>query len=165
MHANERMLRALARVSARAVLHVARRFAPVLDAGIVDEGGCAYLAYCRARVALPAGPDETGRECWVNSLHVEDWYRTHVLLAALGFSDAVFALWEKQHGRRDGLVCLISKNRVAGSARHAVVWKMHRHRPGQDWLAADLSGYDDAVLELTSCNDITLVKGRLCLRA
>ncbi|WP_308721413.1 hypothetical protein [Komagataeibacter xylinus] len=41
---------------------------------------------------------------------------------------------------------------------------MHRHRPGQDWLAPDLSGYDDAVLELTSRNDIALVKAQLCLR-
>ncbi|MGY6770849.1 hypothetical protein [Komagataeibacter sp. NFXK3] len=137
MRANERMLRTLARVPAHATLQVARRFAPVLDAGIVNEGECTYLAYCRARTALPAGkasPDGTGRECWVNCLHVEDWYRTHVLLAALGFSDAVFALWEKQQGSGDGLVCLISKSRVAGSARQAVVWKMHRHRPGHDWL-------------------------------
>ena len=61
MRVNERMQRALARVPARAVLHVARRFGPVLDAGIVNEEGCIYLAYCRARVALPAGLDETGR--------------------------------------------------------------------------------------------------------
>ena len=88
-----------------------------------------------------------------------------MLRAALAFSDAVFALWEKQHGTRAGLVCLISQNRVAGSARHAVVWKMHRHRPGHDWLGEDLSGYDDAVLELTSRDDITLVKERLFLRA
>ncbi|MBV1831495.1 hypothetical protein HNW77_11430 [Komagataeibacter sp. AV436] len=165
MRANERMLRALARVPARAVLRVARRFAPVLDAGLVDEGGCTYLAYCRARVAWPAGLDETGRECWVNSLHVEDWYRTHVLLAALAFSDAVLALWEKRQGRPEGLVCLISQSRVAASRRQAVVWKMHRQRPGHDWLAPDLSGYDDAVLELASRDDIALVKARLCQRA
>ncbi|AQU87871.1 hypothetical protein B0W47_10745 [Komagataeibacter nataicola] len=73
MRANERMLRALARAPARNLLHVARRFTPVLDAGFSYEGECAYLAYCRARMTLPAGLDETGRECWVNSLHVEDW--------------------------------------------------------------------------------------------
>ncbi|QHC35255.1 hypothetical protein [Komagataeibacter xylinus] len=174
MRANERMLRALARVSAFTTLRVARRFAPVLGAGILREGGCVYLAYCRARTALPAGLsglDETGRECWVNSVYVEDWYRTHVLLAALMLSDAVFALWEKQQDRRDGLVCMISKSRMAASTRQAVVWKMHRHRhrhrhrPGHDWLAEDLSGYDDAVLELTSRADIAFVKERLCLRA
>ncbi|AQU87872.1 hypothetical protein B0W47_10750 [Komagataeibacter nataicola] len=88
-----------------------------------------------------------------------------MLLAALEFSAVVFALWEEQQGRRDGLVCLISKSRVAGSRRQAVVWKMHRHRPGHVWLGEDLCGYDDAVLELTSRDDIASVKDRLYLRA
>jgi hypothetical protein len=69
------MNRAMQRRTSQAL--PARRLDPglqqVLDAGFVERDDCVFLA-AEARSACEAGVlDRTGREAFVNHVHVEDW--------------------------------------------------------------------------------------------
>jgi hypothetical protein len=110
----------------------------VLDAGFVEEKGCVLLASkARSSAFASATEDETGYECFINHLHVEDLgealeiaRRLHKVLAE-GFTSSFVVI-------------------VAYDGREATV-RFHRLRAGQRWLSENLEGYlDEGIVALDS---------------
>ena len=117
----------------------------VLNEGLVYSDGCVLL---RSQLKLTQAnvrkqfQDDTGYECFVNHVHLED---------ILASSDICFLL-EQALVFADELVVLKSSigvseplEYIVGSNDDELTVRFHVLRPGQSWLAADLEGYEDAV--------------------
>jgi hypothetical protein len=110
----------------------------ILDAGFVEEKGCVLLAAkARGSAFDPSNEDETGYECFINHLHVED------LGEALEFARRLQKALA--HAFTGSFVVV-----VAYDGREATV-RFHRLRADQTWLSENLEGYlDDGVAVLDS---------------
>jgi hypothetical protein len=100
----------------------------VLDAGFVEEKGCVLLASkARGSAFARDTEDETGYECFINHLHVQD------LGEALEFARLLHkALVDAFMG---SFVVI-----VAYDGREATI-RFHRLRADQTWLSENLEGY------------------------
>jgi hypothetical protein len=115
------------------------KLSSVLDAGFVEEKGCVLLA-ARARVSAfdPTNEDETGFECFINHLHLED------LGEALEFARRLNkALADAFAGN---FVVIVSYD-----GREATV-RFHRLRADQTWLSENLEGYLDEGIAVLDSN-------------
>jgi hypothetical protein len=111
----------------------------VLDAGFVEEKGCVLLASkARGSAFARATEDETGYECFINHLHVED------LGEALEFARL---LHKALADAFTGSFVVI----VAYDGREATV-RFHRLRAGQTWLSENLEGYLDEGIAVFDSN-------------
>lgn len=118
----------------------------VADRGFKLVGGC-YILYALSstnnNASIADFGDETGYECFVNSLHVEDYSNGILLPQALKFVERIFVVWSEANPGRT-LVAIISAD--DGS----VVVRFHLAREGQVWLGEDLERYEDAILAVSS---------------
>ncbi len=111
----------------------------VLAAGFVEETGCVLLASkARGFAFARANEDETGYECFINHLHVED------LGEALEFARLLHKALADVFG---GSFVVI----VAYDGREATV-RFHRLRADQTWLSENLEGYLDEGIAVLDSN-------------
>ncbi|MDB4971529.1 MAG: hypothetical protein JWN44_7218, partial [Myxococcales bacterium] len=118
-------------------------------ARLVDEGfetmdGCVVFRRLAKRMSTTKSsdfPDRTGRECFVNHLHVEDYTtaKDALELAATGFAFAK-RLEEALRSRGEHFIIIVSSDAESCSVR------FHKARDGESWLADDLDGYGDEAL-------------------
>ncbi|WP_057470826.1 hypothetical protein [Rhizobium sp. Root1203] len=134
------MRKLLSEVAGRPPLH------PELKAlaagGFTAKSGCQFLSALLQNsksVTRKDFPDAVGLECFVNSVHIDDYDVTDPLLQAIVFVEEVLRAW-KATGSDYILVAIIS------SEENNVVVKFHLKRDGQRWLAEDLDRYLDAIL-------------------
>ena len=100
----------------------------VLDAGFVEEKGCVLLASkARGSAFARATEDETGYECFINHLHVNN------LAEALEFARQLKNALAKRF--TDVFVVIVSFD-----GREATV-RFHKLRAGQIWLNTNLEAY------------------------
>jgi hypothetical protein len=110
----------------------------VLVAGFVEKKGCVLLASEAPDSAFPRATtqDETGYECFINHLHVEN------LAEALEFARRLNrALAERFTA---SFVVIVSFD-----GREATV-RFHKLRAGQTWLSENLEGYLEGIAVLDS---------------
>ena len=120
----------------------------LLDEGFVEQDRCLLFRRFAKRLATSSAsdfPDKTGREAFVNHLHIDDYADVSgaPALAALGvsFAERLSAALSKLN---EQCVVIVSTDDVSCSVR------FHRRRDGEAWLADDLESYRDdgiAVLE------------------
>jgi len=111
----------------------------VLAAGFVEKSGCVLLASAECGSAVPRDPteDDTGYECFINHLHVND------LSEALQFARRLKCALAERF--TDVFVIIVSFD-----GREATV-RFHRLRAGQTWLDENLEGYlDEGIAVLDS---------------
>lgn len=84
-------------------------------------------------------PDQTGHECFLNSIHIDDYVEADYLSHALLFVDECFARW-----RASGQPFLL--NALVAGNEFGVVVKLHRLRNGESLINDDLEKYPDALL-------------------
>ncbi|RQS46447.1 hypothetical protein DIE01_01135 [Burkholderia sp. Bp8990] len=92
-------------------------------------------------------PDCTGYECFINSLHIEDYDPELPLAQAVLLVRDVFAIWNTMQ-RMPQLTAVVSADEFS------VVTKFHVRRPGEQWLSDNIDGYDDPVMSIDSNEDI-----------
>jgi hypothetical protein len=92
----------------------------------------------------------TLNECFVNSVHVEDYESTMPLMQATQFVMRVFTVWNTSAPRLT-LIAIVSADELS------VVAKFHVKRPGEQWLSENIEGYDDPVMSIDSTEDIPSV--------
>lgn len=115
--------------------------------GFDERDGCFFiraLAGKQTNAALKDFPDRTGWECFVNSLHVDDYVATDYLANACLLVMAVFKEWRFRE--EDGIYQAIISNDEYGATV-----KFHLLRDGAFWLGSHLDGYEEAILLLDSC--------------
>lgn len=129
---------------------VVEQLNPALNA-IVDRGfnvreGCYFLA-----ALLPAAKnatrdsfaDRTGYECFVNSIHVEDYDSKAPLCQAIQFVICAFSVWRAS-------VPALTLMSVVSADEFSVVVKFHVKRPAEQWLSENIEGYEDPILSVES---------------
>lgn len=107
--------------------------------GIVLDALSQRTAHVRADDFL----DRTGFECFVNSIHIDDYVGTNYMATAFLLVDACLARWREQ--RLPGTMrALVSCNEFGAIA------KFHLARETESLLAEDLEGYEDPILVVDS---------------
>lgn len=143
---NEKMHRELGLINTEGkVVHP--ELLDLIAPGFIEVNGCVFLKSLKALNLNISGsnfPDKTGFECFVNSIHVDDYVASDYLSHALLFVEACFDLWRSFKGEGGELVAIISSDEIG-----AVV-KLHFLRRGESWLGDDLEKYEDAVFCATS---------------
>lgn len=91
--------------------------------------------------------DATGFECFVNSLHIEDYDEKSPLSQAIQFIHSIFGVWSKLPSNLV-LVAVVSADELS------VVVKFHARREGKRWLSENLEGYIDAMMSTDSREDV-----------
>jgi hypothetical protein len=134
----------------------------ILGDGLTYDDGCLVLK-SQLRLAQPDRgefQDETGYECFVNHIHLEDILasadRCILLEQALAFAEELAAL-RSRAGLSEPIEYIIIGDEDEINVR------FHISRPGQSWLVDDLETYAEAVASilLSSCADPDAQTGQL----
>ncbi|AXI61956.1 hypothetical protein DLD99_16235 [Pseudomonas kribbensis] len=142
----EKMLRRVGRTS------LVGELADIARSGFVELDGCFFLANLdsfQRNASLKNFPDRTGYECFVNSIHIDDYVKTEFLACALSYLSSVFETWNKS-----GLPGVL-QGAISGDKFDATV-KFHLQRPGETWLSDDLEGYEQALFTVDSSDEAFL---------
>jgi hypothetical protein len=122
----------------------------IADNGFVTHDGCHVLRGLSASTNATRSTlgDCTGYECFMNSLHIEDYEAEQPLAQAVLFAIQVFRVWNLS----EPTTCLTA---IVSADEFSVVAKFHVKRPGEQWLSDNIEGYEDPVLSVDSDEDIT----------
>ncbi|MDR3445808.1 MULTISPECIES: hypothetical protein [unclassified Dyella] len=118
----------------------------ILDAGFVIKDGCYFVAALMpdsTNVSLSSFPDRTGYECFINSIHVEDYDDKNPVGQAIQSIMHMFDSWRFFNSKHT-LVAIISVDDLS------VVVKFHVKRSAERWLGVDFSAYADPVMSIDS---------------
>ena len=125
----------------------------IADVGFERKDDCHLL---RALLALAKDArrdtfyDRTAYECFVNSVHVEDYETRMPLIQAIQFAVRVLTVWNTSAPRLT-LIAIVSADELSVGAR------FHVKRPTEQWLSENIGGYDDPVMSMESTEDIASV--------
>ncbi|MDU9035893.1 hypothetical protein [Pseudomonas corrugata] len=114
--------------------------------GISEQNGCFFIsALSRKKTnAVEADfQDLTGWECFINSIHIDDYVSSDYLANAFLLVMAVLDEW-KCRGFDGVCQAIISSDEFGATV------KFHFLREGEFWLGDDLEGYEESVLLLDS---------------
>lgn len=91
--------------------------------------------------------DSTAYECFVNSVHVEDYESKMPVVQAIQFVTRILTDWSTSTPKQI-LIAIISADELS------VVVKFHVKRQTEQWLSENIEGYDDPVMSIESTEDI-----------
>lgn len=114
----------------------------IVEAGFVNANGFVFLKmlYEKAtNVSEIDFPDRTGYECFINSVHIDDFVEADCLITACMFVDFIFKKWKDANIK--GVLCAI-----ISSEELSTIVKIHLKRNGESWLDENIEKYEDAVL-------------------
>lgn len=105
--------------------------------GLVFRDRCVFLSSLLGQCSSIDGKellDETGYECFVNKIHIEDYAQEDLVSIGMRFLREISSL------------CFAANvsfpvHGVISAADDCVIVRFHRVRPGQNWLDADLENY------------------------
>jgi len=111
----------------------------------VERDGCIFIAALnpQSHMSLDSFPDRTGYECFVNSVHIDDYVSDDLLATAISWLSLVLDQWNK-FGLPGVLQGSVSTDEFGATVKVYVL------RPNEPWLGDDLEGYEQAVLTVNS---------------
>ena len=125
----------------------------IADDGFEQRDGCYFV---RALLALARDArratfyDCTAYECFVNSVHVEDYGGKMPLMQAIQLVMRVLTIWNTSAPTLT-LVAIVSADELS------VVVKFHVQRPTEQWLSENIEGYHDPIMSIESTEDTATV--------
>lgn len=121
----------------------------IADSGFNLRNGCYVLSGLsgETNVTRESFPDCTGYECFLNSLHVEDYHSVSPLAQAILLVKEVFVVWNAVQ-RTMRLTAIVSADEFS------VVAKFHGQRAGEQWLSNNIEAYNDPVMSIDSDEDV-----------
>jgi hypothetical protein len=121
----------------------------LMRGGFLEAKTCVFRASLyrhRGNATLTSFPDETGYECFVNHIQIDEhvpqdaWLRVGLL-----FVDRLIQTWRASARASMPIQAILSIGEWSDYPSHTVRFHVVRH--GQDWLTADLESYEhEAVL-------------------
>jgi hypothetical protein len=120
--------------------------------GFEVRNGCYVLRALSKHANTPQARfgDCTGYECFVNSLHVEDYCADSPFAHALLFVTDILRNWQRVQPE-SCLVAVLTADELSG------VVKFHVRRDGEQWLGDDIERYEDPVMSLDSNDDFAVL--------
>lgn len=116
--------------------------------GFIRTDGCCLIADLlpeSTNVTRFSFPDRTGYECFINTIHIEDYDDKSPLSQAFKFVMCVFDIW-RQSDADQTLVAIVSVDELS------VVVRFHVKRPGEHWVGQNLEAYEDPIMLIDSSN-------------
>lgn len=118
----------------------------LLQSSFFEIDGCVLLGglvESSSSASISDFPDRTGYECFVNSLHIDDFAEGNYLENAFFFLNSLFEKWRKFSDDR-------ALRGIVSADEFGVVVKFHQRRENESWLSEDIEGYEDAILVVDS---------------
>lgn len=118
----------------------------LISQGFCKRDGCTLLAALANKgtnAALNDFPDKTGYECFINSLHVDDYVKNNYLSYACLFVEELLNAWRKFNENENATV-------IVSSDEFGVVVKFHVSRNGESWVGEDLERYEEPIFIVSS---------------
>ena len=84
-------------------------------------------------------PDKTGYECFINSIHIDDFIDSNYLAYACLFVEDCFDMWRRS-GFQEKLQAIISSDEFGSLV------KLHIVRKGEAWVSDELEQYEESIL-------------------
>ena len=129
----------------------------LLAGGFVIDDGCAFLAALKTRGGnsrLDSFPDRTGYECFINSIHIDDYVASDFVLQACLFVETLFESWRGAEGTGcRKLQAIISCDEFGAVVKFCLV------RDGESWLSDNLEEYEEGILVADSLERQLLTGG------
>ena len=138
---NKSMATKLALINQSAVL-LSPALLALLQPGFVEVDGCFFLktlALAETNVSTQNFPDKTGYECFINSIHIDDYVQGDFLDYSILFAEKAFEIW-RSSGCPGEILAIVTCDEFGASV------KIHQKRSGESWLGSNLEAYEDAVL-------------------
>ncbi|WP_143219491.1 hypothetical protein [Achromobacter xylosoxidans] len=117
----------------------------MLRSGFSIENECVFLASLATKRRNVSGdnfPDKTGWECFVNSIHIDDYCTSAYVLNSIIFLDDLFKKWRE---RKEGVL-----QAIVSSDEFGAIVKFHLLRDGESWVDQNLEKYEDPILVVDS---------------
>jgi hypothetical protein len=124
----------------------------IINDGIVVIDDCYLLsreANANTHVTINDFPDKTEYECFINHIHIDDYVSEDLVNQSISYASKVFHKWNEQQFNGE-LISIIAFNEIECSKKPGATVRFHHRRQNESWLADDLDGFDDAVLEISS---------------
>lgn len=118
----------------------------LLFGGFVLRNCCvllASLAGFQTNASLENFPDKTGYECFINSIHIDDYVHDEYLANACLFVEALFDIWRQS--RNDGTI-----QAIVSSDEYGAVVRFHLVRKNESWISTNIESYEEAILVVYS---------------
>jgi hypothetical protein len=122
----------------------------IANSGFKLQDGCYFLhalADNSLNVSKENFPDYTGYECFVNSIHIEDYVDENVLEQAILFVIEVFSVWNAS-------ISDFALAAIVCADEWSVVVKFHMYRFNENWLNPNIEGYEDPILSIKSLENV-----------
>ena len=119
-------------------------------AEFIDAEGCYFidgLYRHRGNATLDLLHDETGFECFVNHIHLDDYEPRGRLAVALHLCATIEERWSASSYRSMTLRQIVSSDEVGW------VYRCHVLREGQSWISANLGHYQELVVVVDSASN------------
>lgn len=114
----------------------------LINAGFCELNDCVFfiaLANIDTNVSANDFPDKTGYECFINSIHIDDFVESDYLAYACMFVEACFEVWRKVN-------CGKIIRAIISSDEFGALVKIHVVRIDESWIGQHLDKYEDAIL-------------------
>ena len=124
-----------------------RKLENLIDLGFTYENGCVFLSglYIMDRNSSESEfPDKTGYECFVNSLHIDDYVDNDFLIFSLFFVDKLFSFWHTFDNR--------SIRAIVSCDEFGAVVRFHLLRENEIWLNENIEASIQPILYIDSPN-------------
>ena len=111
----------------------------LIDQGFVEEDGCFFIFSQFEKMTNASKSnfqDKTGHECFINSIHIDDFVKKDYIINSLLFVNSIFCKLPADKNKIKAIV-------VADDAGALV--KIHSIREGEFWIDDNLDEYADAV--------------------
>lgn len=119
--------------------------ARVRKMSFIEREGCHFLDSllndCKS-VHKSAFPDETGYECFVNHLHIDEPTVNGGVLTAIAILCELDRKWRSSKFRDLDLCHIVSCDPESGES----VYRCHVARPGQRWLGENIDRYPEMII-------------------
>lgn len=118
----------------------------IAESGFTSKDGCVFLSRCLevdTNVNVSNFADQTGYECFINSVNVDDYVDSRYLEQGICFVRNVFTCWNKTE-RPQKLVAILSMDEFS------LKIKIHIKRSGESWLADEFEDYEESLMMVDS---------------
>lgn len=124
----------------------------LVSEGFENSENCILLKGCaQAHVSRKDFPDDVGYECFINSIHIDDYVENPDLEQSTLFAQAIFEEFQLLQAK-EKLICIISvdDDEDIHGDQASIIVKFHIMRATQSWITGPLDEYLQPILVLDS---------------
>lgn len=112
----------------------------MMNSTLLEVEGCVFLKalFEADHSGRQSFPDDTGYECFVNHIHMDDFVDDNLVSAGIVFLNEISIRLNRQLPNRQFTGIISADN-------EGCVVRFHSIRPGEQWVGDDLEAYEEAV--------------------